>query len=278
LRPAARARARERNRTPGPPTPAFKVDDFGLDPAYEARVRPALDTIYRRWFRTIARGLDHVPDKGRCLIVANHAGVLPWDGLMLRTAFRLEHPTRRELRWLTEDFVSHAPFLGTFVHRVGAVRACPENVLRLLAQETLVAVFPEGEEGVRKPFAERYELQRFGRGEYVQLALQRGVPVVPTGIVGSEEAHPLLFRAGGIAKLLGLPFLPITPTFPWLGPLGLVPLPTRWVILCGEPIDLVAEGGDPDDPVAIARLNERVRGAVQQLVRRALELRPSPWA
>ncbi|UJR81306.1 lysophospholipid acyltransferase family protein [Sandaracinus amylolyticus] len=248
-----------------------EIDELGLDRAYEARFLPLFDRIYRSWFRVLARGLEHVPDTGRCLVVANHGGALPWDGLMLRTAMRLDHPSRRELRWLAEDFVAHAPFLGAFVNRVGAVRACPENAERMLARDMLVAVFPEGEKGLGKPFGQRYELQRFGRGGYVKLALRTRTPIVPTAIVGSEEAYPLLFRSGAIARLVGLPFLPITPTFPWLGPVGLVPLPSRWVILCGEPIHL--EDADPDDPIAVAHLNDRVRGAVQDLVRRALDMR-----
>jgi 1-acyl-sn-glycerol-3-phosphate acyltransferase len=255
-----------------------EVDDFGLDRAYEARYRPLFERLYRSWFRTVSSGLEHVPAEGRCLIVANHGGALPWDGLMLRTAMRLEHPAKRELRWLAEDFVSHAPFLGAFVQRVGAVRACPENAERLLSQEKLVAVFPEGEKGVAKPFRERYELQRFGRGGYIKLALRMRTPIVPTAVVGSEEAHPLLFRTAALARLAGLPFVPVTPTFPWLGPLGLVPLPSRWVILCGEPIHLDEEGdADPDDPIAVTRLNDRVRAAVQTLVRRALDLRVRPY-
>ncbi|AKF06001.1 lysophospholipid acyltransferase family protein [Sandaracinus amylolyticus] len=251
------------------------IDELGLDRTYETRFLPLFDRIYRSWFRVLARGLDHVPESGRCLVVANHGGALPWDGLMLRTAMRLDHPSRRELRWLAEDFVAHAPFLGAFVNRVGAVRACPENAERMLARDMLVAVFPEGEKGLGKPFGKRYELQRFGRGGYVKLALRTRTPIVPTAIVGSEEAHPLLFRTGALARLVGLPFLPITPTFPWLGPVGLVPLPSRWVILCGEPIHL--DDADPDDPIAVAHLNDRVRGAVQDLVRRALDLRERPF-
>ncbi|MDQ3034999.1 MAG: acyltransferase family protein, partial [Myxococcota bacterium] len=252
-----------------------EVDDFGLDRAYEARFRPLFESLYTRWFRTVARGLENVPASGRCMIVANHGGALPWDGLMLRTAMRLEHPAQRELRWLAEDFVSHAPFLGAFVHRIGAVRACPENADRLLAQDKLVAVFPEGEKGVGKPFRQRYELQRFGRGGYIKLALRTRTPIVPTAIIGSEEAHPLLFRTASLARLVGLPFLPVTPTFPLLGPVGLVPLPSRWVILCGEPVHL--DDADADDPIAVTRLNDRIRSAVQDLVRRALDMRERPY-
>jgi 1-acyl-sn-glycerol-3-phosphate acyltransferase len=249
------------------------IDDLGLDAELDARWRPRFEALYRRWFRAQAHGVANVPSEGRCLVVANHAGALPWDGLMLRTAIRLEHPAHRELRWLTEDFVSHAPVLGAFVSRIGAVPAHKQNAERLLAREELVAVFPEGVEGAAKPFRARYELQRFGHGGYVKLALRTRTPIVPTAIVGSEEAHPLLFRADAIAKRLGLPFLPVTPTFPWLGPLGLIPLPSRWVIVFGEPIELDRQDVDPADPVAVGRLNDRVRDAVHDLVQRALAMR-----
>jgi 1-acyl-sn-glycerol-3-phosphate acyltransferase len=251
------------------------VDDFGLDPTYQERARPWLDALHRRWFRTKVHGLEHVPAAGRGLLVANHAGALPWDGLMLQTAIRLEHPTHREVRWLTEDVIAHSPFLGAITNRLGAVRACPENAERLLVRGKLVAVFPEGEKGLGKPWAKRYEIQRFGRGGFVKLALRTRTPIVPVGIVGSEETHPLLFRTDRWARLLGVPFLPVTPTFPWLGPLGLVPLPSRWVIRFGAPIDLSDEpAGSEHDPVRVQHLGEEVRSAVQALVKRGLEERP----
>ncbi|MFO0711515.1 MAG: 1-acyl-sn-glycerol-3-phosphate acyltransferase [Sandaracinus sp.] len=255
-----------------------EVDDFGLDRAYEQRMRPVLEQLYKRWFRAQVHGVANVPAEGRALLVGNHAGALPWDGLMLQTAMRLEHPTRREVRWLAEDFVAHTPFLGAITNRLGAVRACPENAERLLAEDKLVAVFPEGEKGLGKPWAHRYEIQRFGRGGFVKLALRMKAPIVPVAIVGSEETHPLLFRTDRLARLFGVPFLPITPTFPLLGPLGLVPLPSRWVLRFGKPIDL---GDEPEstlhDPVRILHLTEEVRSAVQALVKRALEDRPAAF-
>ncbi len=254
------------------------VDPFGLDRSYEARMRPLFEGLYRRWFRVVTRDVSNVPADGRAMIVANRAGALPWDGLMLKTAMALEHPAHRELRWLVEDYVFHAPFLGAFTNRLGAVRACPENAERLLASESLLAVFPEGDKGVAKPFAQRYELQRFGRGGYVRLALRTRTPIIPTAIVGAEETHPMLFPTSRLAKLVGVPFLPVTATFPWLGPLGLVPLPSRWVIWVGEPIDLSREPpGAEDDPLAVQRISDEVRNAVSTLLRRALALRPAPF-
>jgi 1-acyl-sn-glycerol-3-phosphate acyltransferase len=255
-----------------------EVDDFGLDRSYEQRARPVLEALYRRWFRAQARGLTNVPSEGRALLVGNHAGALPWDGLMLQTAIRLEHPAQREVRWLAEDFVAHSPFLGAITNRLGAVRACPENAERLLADEKLVAVFPEGEKGLGKPWASRYEIQRFGRGGFVKLALRTRTPIVPVAIVGSEETHPTLFRTDRLGRLFGVPFLPITPTFPFLGPLGLVPLPSRWVVRFGKAIDLRDEPERTQhDPVRVQHLTEEVRSAVQALVKRALEDRPSAF-
>jgi 1-acyl-sn-glycerol-3-phosphate acyltransferase len=245
-----------------------QVDDFGLDPTYEARVMPAFEAAYKRYFRVQAEGIERIPADRGVLLVCNHSGALPWDGAMLKTAVRVEHPARPDLRWLTEDYVYHAPFLGAFFSRIGSVRACPENAERLLSHKHPVAVFPEGIKGIGKPFAQRYRLQRFGRGGYVKLALRMGVPILPVAIVGSEETYPLLYKVKPFAKALGLPFVPVTPTFPWLGPLGAVPLPSRWRIQIGDPItELEAYGPeDAEDPVVVNQLNEQVRTRLQGML------------
>lgn len=251
-----------------------QVDDFGLDQTYEARVQPLLDALYARYFRVGIQGVENIPQEGGALLVCNHSGTLPWDGVMLKTALRHALPGRRSLRWLTDDYVFHAPFLGAWLNRIGAVRACPENAERLLERGELLAVFPEGVKGIGKPYRERYQLQRFGRGGHIKLALRMGVPLIPVGIVGAEETYPLLHKVRAFSKLLGMPFFPITPLFPWLGPLGLVPLPSRWQIQIGEPTPglsgLSARAGDT---VLVNELNERVRGSVQGLLTKALEIR-----
>ncbi|HKU37724.1 MAG TPA: lysophospholipid acyltransferase family protein [Polyangiales bacterium] len=252
-----------------------QVDDFGMDPAYDESVRPFFERLCNDWFRTQVDGMQHIPSDGRALLVCNHSGALPWDGIMLRTALRLHHASRRELRWLVEDHVFHAPFLGTFVNRIGAVRACQENAERLLEREQLVAVFPEGIKGIAKPFSERYKLQRFGRGGYVKLALRTGAPVIPVAIVGAEEAHPLLYKVNAFARSVGLPFIPVTPTFPWLGPLGIAPLPSRWRIAIGPPVREIArhEAEAANDEVLVHELNECVRASVRALLEDALRRR-----
>jgi 1-acyl-sn-glycerol-3-phosphate acyltransferase len=242
-----------------------EVDEFGLDPVYEARLRPVLDFLYRTWFRVDVHGIENVPTDGRCILVANHSGVLPFDGLMVRTAVRREQPAARDVRWLAEDFVYHLPFLGAFINRIGAVRACQENAERLLRREECILVFPEGVKGTGKLYKDRYKLQRFGRGGFVKLALRTRAPVIPVSIVGAEETSPLLYRFEYLTRAIGLPFVPITPTFPALGPVGLVPAPSKWTIEFGAPITLDGHGPEAaDDALLVGRLSERVRGAIQQ--------------
>lgn len=255
-----------------------EVDDFGLDPAYEERIRPISEFLLQRYFRTKVEGIKNVPANGRCLIVSNHSGTLPLDGLMLRTALRLEHPSARELRWLAEDFLFYLPFAGVFMNRVGAVRACQENAERLLEKELLVAAFPEGVQGIKKLFRERYRLQRFGRGGYIRLALRMQAPLVPCAIVGAEETNPLLYRVEYLAGLVGLPYIPVTPTFPLLGPLGLLPAPSRWRIRFGEPVSLEGHGPEAaDDHVLVGRLSERVRTTIQAMLETGVRERRSVW-
>jgi 1-acyl-sn-glycerol-3-phosphate acyltransferase len=255
-----------------------EVDEFGYDPAYDNSVRPFFEFLYDKYFRVETFGVERVPAEGRCLLVANHSGTVPLDGMMLRVAVRREHPGRREVRWLAEDAIFHFPFLGYFTNRVGAVRACQENAERLLDHDALVAVFPEGMKGIGKLFKDRYKLQRFGRGGFVKLALRTMTPIVPVAIVGGEETNPMLARVERLTKVLGIPYLPVTPTFPLLGPLGLVPAPTKWKILFGEPTDLEGVGTEAaEDEIVVARLTERVRGAIQGMLDQALAKRRSVW-
>jgi 1-acyl-sn-glycerol-3-phosphate acyltransferase len=254
------------------------VDDFGLDPAFEDKLRPLLTLLYRNYFRVQVEGIDQVPSAGAAVIVANHSGTLPLDGAMLRTAIRLDHPSGRNLRWLAEDFVFYLPFAGVVLNRIGAVRACPENAERLLEQNALIAVFPEGVHGIKKLYSERYRLQRFGRGGYIRLCLRTRVPLVPCAIVGAEETNPLLYRLDWPSALVKLPYVPITPTFPLLGPLGLLPVPTRWKIRFGEPISFDRYGPEAaDDNVLVSSLSERVRTSIQSLIDGGLRSRKSVW-
>jgi 1-acyl-sn-glycerol-3-phosphate acyltransferase len=257
---------------------ADDVDEFGYDPHYEQRVLPFFDLLYERYFRVAVDGVQHVPGRGRCVLVANHSGTIPFDGIMLRLAVRREHIRQREVRWLAEDAIFHLPFLGAFTNRMGAVRACQENATRLLDQDALVAVFPEGMKGIGKLFKDRYKLQRFGRGGVVKLALRTRSPIVPVAIVGGEETNPLLSKLEGLARAVGVPYVPVTPTFPLLGPVGLVPAPTKWKIVFGPAVDLEGHGPEgAEDEILVGRLTERVRAVIQGMLDEALARRRSIW-
>jgi 1-acyl-sn-glycerol-3-phosphate acyltransferase len=244
-----------------------EVDDFGYDARFAETVRPLLEFLYAVWWRVETTGVENVPASGPGLLVANHSGVLPWDGAMIKLAVRHEHPARRECRLLVLDMFALLPFLAPLLARLGEVRASQENGERLLRRGELVGVFPEGVKGIGKRFSQRYRLARFGRGGFVRLALRTQAPIVPCAVVGAEEIHPVLARADWLGRPLGLPYFPLTPSFPWLGPLGVVPLPTRWSIEFGEPLDVRPYGPESaDDPILVNRLAEQVRSTIQGMI------------
>lgn len=255
-----------------------EVDEFGYDPKFLRTILPFLEFLYAMWWRVEASGVENVPETGPALVVANHSGVLPWDGLMVNLAIRHEHPAGRQCRMLALDMFALLPFLAPLLAQSGAVRANQENGERLLRQGELVGVFPEGVKGVGKPFKDRYRLARFGRGGFVRLALRTGAPIVPCAVVGAEEVHPKIASMDWLGKPIGLPYLPITPTFPLLGPLGFVPLPTKWSIDFADPIPMDAFGPEgAEDPILVNRLSEQVRSTVQRMVDSRLARRRSVW-
>ncbi len=252
------------------------VDDFGLDPKFEELVDPLFDFMYSKWWRVETSGIENVPADGRALLVSNHSGMLPWDGGMIKYAIRKEHPAHRDVRPLVEDFVYHQPFLGALMARIGGVRASQENAQRLLQKDEAVVVFPEGVKGIAKLYRYRYQLQRFGRGGFVKLCLRTGAPIIPVSVVGAEEIHPIVARADFLARPLKIPVFPLTPTFPLLGPLGLIPFPTKWFIQFGRPIDLRQYGKAAlDDELLINRITHEVRQQIQEQIYEQLKKRRS---
>jgi 1-acyl-sn-glycerol-3-phosphate acyltransferase len=230
------------------------------------------------WWRVEVTGAEHLPAHGPGLVVANHSGVLPYDGLMIQLAIRHEHPAKRVCRMLALDMFALLPVLAPVLSKSGSVRANPENAERLLRRGEMLGVFPEGVKGVGKFFRDRYRLARFGRGGFVRIALRTGAPVIPCAVVGAEEIHPVIAKADWIGRPFGLPYFPVTPTFPWLGPLGVVPLPTKWSIDFGDPVDLGGYGpGDADDPILVNRISEDVRSTIQRMVDGRLARRRSVW-
>jgi len=242
------------------------LDDFGFDEPAARTWRPLFEFLYRVWWRVTATGLDNVPGTGRALLVANHSGVLPWDGAMVKTGLRLEHPSRREARMLILDMFTTLPFLQPWLREMGEVRACPENGERLLARDELVCVFPEGIKGVGKLFRDRYRLARFGRGGFIRLALRTGAPIIPVAVVGAEEIYPNLVRLDFIGRAIGLPYFPVTPFFPALGLLGTIPLPTKWWIDFGRPIVFDRRPDIAERPMIVNELADKVRTTLQTMI------------
>lgn len=253
----------------------YQVDEFGFDPHFnEAVVLPLLRVFFKDWFRVEVSGIENLPLDGPALVVANHAGVLPMDALMLSVAVHDHHPTQRNLRALAADLVFDLPMIGPTARKAGHTMACTSDAHRLLEAGELTAVFPEGYKGLGKRFKDRYKLQRFGRGGFVSAALRTKAPIVPCSIVGSEEIYPMIADVKLLARLLGVPYFPITPLFPLAGPAGLVPLPSKWHIAFGEPIPTTDyEAGAADDPMITFELTDQVRETIQQTLYRLLASR-----
>ncbi len=247
-------------------TGEYEVDDFGFDPDLSDHLLAApFRPLYNKWFRVEMRGLENIPDEGSALVVGNHSGTLPLDAVMTSLGVLDHHPAHRHLRLLAADLVFATPFLAPLARKAGNTLACNEDAERLLNGGELVGVFPEGFKGIGKPFRERYKLQRFGRGGFVSAALRTGAPIIPVSIVGAEEIYPMIANVKSLARALGLPYVPVTPLFPALGPLGLVPLPSKWIIEFGEPLDTAHLGAAAaDDPMLVFDLTDQVRETIQQ--------------
>jgi 1-acyl-sn-glycerol-3-phosphate acyltransferase len=258
----------------------YHEDEWGFDEEFAEAAYPFFEFLYDRWWRVSAAGVENVPAHGRAMLVANHAGALfPFDASMITGAIMKRHPLPRWPRFMVLDWAFQLPFLAPFMRKVGGVPASPHNATRILDSDGLMMVFPEGAKGTGKPFGERYRLQRFGRGGFVEIALRTRSPIVPIAVVGSEEIYPMIADASAVARAIGAPFVPITPTFPWLGPLGLIPLPSRWRIEFCEPIDISGYPAEAaEDRRVVFEISERVRETIQQALYRNLVRRGSAFA
>lgn len=250
----------------------YDVDVFGFDRELTEQVlMPLARPLYEKYWRVRAVGLEHVPSETGALVVANHAGTLPFDAVMTKFALLDEHPAHRHLRELAADLALRVPVIGPLARKTGNTLAHNDDARRLLQAGELVGVWPEGFKGIGKPYRDRYKLQRFGRGGFVEVALRAQVPIIPVAIIGSEEIYPIIGNAKFLARVLGFPYFPITWTFPWLGPLGAIPLPSKWVIEFGEPIETARYGAEAaDDPMLVFELTDRVRDTIQQMLYRNL--------
>jgi 1-acyl-sn-glycerol-3-phosphate acyltransferase len=237
-----------------------------MDARFAERLAPLVEFFYSTWWRVQVRGIDAVPGTGPAVIVANHAGLVPWDAFVLRHALLRDHPAHRGLRPLLDDRECALPVVGPAAIRAGAVRAEPEAAGRILAAGDLLGVFPEGSGGAHKPWRDRYTLVHFGRGGFVKVAVRAGAPIVPCAIVGSEEASAGISRTGWLAERLGVPLLAGNPALR-LASAGMLPLPSRWTLRFGEAVDTAKLGREAaDDPATVNRLAEQVRGAIQAML------------
>jgi 1-acyl-sn-glycerol-3-phosphate acyltransferase len=242
----------------------YGFDPYGMSPDWWRRALLPVVLLYRYYFRVETFGIERVP-AGRVLVIANHAGQLPFDGAMLGAALLLEAEPPRIARAMGEFWIPSLPWISVAAARTGALVGTPVNCVHMLENGECVMVFPEGVRGLNKPWSERYKLQRFGTG-FMRLALDTGTPIVPVGIVGSEEQQPGLANLKGLGRLLGMPAFPITPTFPWLGPLGLFPLPVKYRIYFGEPMRFDGDASDEDG--AVEEKVDRVKAEIEQLLER----------
>ncbi|HEV3472138.1 MAG TPA: lysophospholipid acyltransferase family protein [Actinomycetota bacterium] len=253
----------------------YPIDDFGYDPQLAREILlPLARPFYERYFRVKTLGIERIPDEGAALLVANHSGTIPMDAVMMQYAVAMEHPRERTVRNIAANLAFRMPFIGPLARKTGNAVACDEDAIELLRRGELVGVFPEGYKGVGKGWRERYKLQRFGRGGFIEIALKTGVPIIPVSIVGAEEAYPMIADARFIAKAFGFPYFPITPTFPLLGPLGALPLPSRWIIEFGEPIPMDDYPEDAaEDAMLVFDLSDRIRDRIQEMLYENLERR-----
>ena len=251
-----------------------KLNEYGYDPFGMCPDKTKIAFILTSWlhdfyFRVQSVGIEKIPP-GRVMIAANHSGQLPFDGAMMATNIFLHGNPPRMVRGMVEKFAAEAPFVGTFFNRHGQIVGLPENCRQVLYNDGAILVFPEGVKGIAKSWRKRYQLAPFGTG-FMRLALQTNTPIVPAAIVGAEEQYFSLANAQRVARILGLPSFPITPFFPWLGPIGLIPFPVKYRIAYGDPI---SSDGNPDDEdeVVLQRI-DNVKTAIKSLLEQELRKR-----
>jgi 1-acyl-sn-glycerol-3-phosphate acyltransferase len=261
--------------------PERRVTDWGRSERIEEIFdRTLLEFFYRYWFRAEVEGIENVPSEGGALLVSNHSGALPPDAATIAKSIREEHPSPRPLHVTVEHFFKGYPFFSMLIPKIGCVAAHPANVHRLLYdEEQLVLVFPEGRKGTEKLYSQRYKLRRFGRGGFVTAAMRARAKLVPVCVVGAEEAAPIFAQVNVMKRLTGLLYFPLTPTFPWLGPLGMLGyLPAKFRIRFLEPIDTTELGPEPENDRALVQtISHEVRARIQENLHEMVGERRSVW-
>jgi len=244
----------------------YGFDPFGFNRESLKYAIPFARFIYRRYFRAEVHNIDNVPAAGRVLLVANHSGQLPFDGLVIASAMLLDADPPRMVRSMIERFVATVPFMSFAMTRLGQITGTPENCRRLLNDEEAILVFPEGARGISKPFSRRYRLAGFGTG-FMRLALETNTPIVPVAVIGAEEQAPAVnFKL--LAKLLRAPSFPIVPYPPFV---PVIPLPVKYRLYFGEPI--VFEGDADDDDEVLDDMVKSVKNRLQSMIQIGLDER-----
>jgi 1-acyl-sn-glycerol-3-phosphate acyltransferase len=252
----------------------FGYDAWGMNPNTAVRFLAATRWLYRTYFRTETHGIDHIPP-GRVLLIGNHGGQFPMDGLVVGTAAILEGKPPRIVRAMVERWVPTLPFISTLFARCGQIVGNRDDCRALLEMDEAVLVFPEGTRGSGKTIWHRYELQRFGLG-FMRLALQTGTPIVPVGVVGGEESIPSVYDIKPLARLLGAPYLPVPATLPFLGPLAFAPLPTKFILNFGEPMHFTGDHNASD--AEVSDKVDQVKEALAVLIQRGRDQRTGIFA
>jgi 1-acyl-sn-glycerol-3-phosphate acyltransferase len=247
----------------------FGVDPFGFDPTYVKYALPLAIVLYRKYFRVQTIGIRNVP-QGKVLFISNHSGQIPIDAMMIVLAMFLEAEPPRMLRSMVETWVPTLPILSYFFPRAGQIVGTRENCKMLLDRDEAILAFPEGVRGIAKTFDQRYQLRDFGLG-FMRLALMTDTPVLPVAVIGAEEQAPSFWDGKPLAKLIGYPALPFTPTFPWLGLLGMLPYPTKYRIYFGKPMRFEGDANDEDSMLQVKV--QKVRHTIQRMLRDGLKAR-----
>lgn len=235
------------------------------DPDLVKAVMPLALPLYSLYWRCEVHGVENIPTEGPAVLAANHSGTIPVDGAMLKIAVLKEHGRNPWL--LAADLAFKIPLFREVIRMAGNARADRTETVALLRKGELIGVFPEGFKGIGKGWRHRYQLQRFGRGGFIEVAIEASAPVIPVAIIGGEETYPMIANLKPLARRLGLPYFPITPTFPLLGPLGVIPLPSKWIIAFGRPLPTAQHGPDAvDDQQLVLEMAEETRQAVQSLL------------
>lgn len=242
-------------------------DRWGLHPETLRKFAPILYFLYRKYFRVETAGISNIP-QGRALFIGNHGGQIPIDAMMAGLALFMDGEPPRVARAMVERWVPAVPFVSSLFTRIGAMVGDPNNCRELLEHDQSVLVFPEGVRGSGKLFKDRYQLQRFGTG-FMRLALETKTPIVPVAVIGTEETYPSVYNFEALAKAIGAPYFPVTPFFPLLGPLGLIPLPSKVTVRFGEPLFFEGDGNEEEDKIRekVQRVKESLQSEINEGLR-----------